>query len=885
MRKIKKVLIILVSFLVLLPLIKIKVNASDVPITKSDGNGDVTYIGTNVKVTIPSTYSFPETSFRAVWISAFTGDISGFSSEAQYKQEMIDVFEILEYYNINAMIFHVRARNDAFYESKYNKWSSYYSTNPSWDALPWIIEECHKRGIEFHAWLNPYRVSTSAANLEQVAKNFKANNPASNPDNLLKADSCVILNPGLPNVRKFLINTCMELIENYDVDAIHFDDYFYASGVDDSQTYAMYNSKGLSLGDWRREQVNLFIKGLSDEMRSYNEKTGRRVQLGIAPSGIWKSAGGSSYVKYDEDGNAITNGSSTTSSFEHYGGHLYADTLKWINEEWIDYILPQTYWAIEHGSAGYPDLVKWWAEVVKYKKVNLYVALGMYMRNESGGSSWKTNDLEGFNQIMYGSNYETVKGYSVYEYKSLRAAANGSDRSFKRVNELWSNPSILPEIRTMDKIVIDNPKNLSVGKVEKGYKLEFDEVEKAKFYVIYRSENELTYSASEVIDVIGGNLSINGKVNYVDLINNEEDYYYGVKAQSYSLTLTFGVYTSTNGSAIVDNAQIEKVDTVITSSDFLENTNMDIKWKKIYHYIGEEVNYELYYSSDNVNWIKNEQEIILNDGNGYASTKLKIGSNVNKIYFKIRAYNDYGESYSDIYDLNIYKKLGLINHFSIIGNPYYGETVEFVWNNLLDYSDIKYFIQKSYDGLVYEDVIEVQKNDKINIRYNYLLSDDIGKIYFRIKGEADGRVGYSNEKVIEIKKNLGSIQNYKVNNEEANDYYVLKEEDELIVTYNANNNLSYVPRLSRNGKTWMVASKVDSFNTIEIDKNTYKQRIYISGLDLKLYFYVEVTGENAISKTNLFEIYVIPEYVFYDDLISFMQNEQNLIINKNNIFN
>ena len=877
----RKVLIVLMLLLLLLPLFKVSVSASEVPIRKADGSGDVTYIGSDVKVTIPDTYNLPESSFRAVWVSAFTGDISGFSSEAQYKQEIMQVFKTLEYYNINAMIFHVRARNDAFYESKYNKWSPYYNSNPTWDALPWIIEECHKRGIEFHAWLNPYRVETSSANVNEVAKKFRSNNPASNPKNLLNSSDSVILNPGLPEVRRFLINTCMELIEDYDVDAIHFDDYFYAAGVDDSETYAKYNTEGMSLGDWRREQVNLFIKGLSDEMRAYNKKTGRRVQLGIAPSGIWRSGDGK--VTYDANGNAITNGSSTTSTFIHYGGHLFADTLKWVNNEWIDYILPQSYAAIEHPDAGYPDLIKWWAQVVKYKKVNLYAALGLYMRNEKGGSSWTNNDLEGYNQIMYGSKYDTVHGYSVYDFKSLRASASGSDRGFKKVNELWSKPAILPEIKTMDKIVIDTPKNLTVGKVNNGYRLQFDEVENAKFYVIYRSSKELTYSPNEVIDIIG-NQSYEKIVNYVDLIDTKDNYYYGIKAQSYSLTLTDGVSIETTNSIKVDEAPIEKVDTIITSSNLIVNSKLDVKWRKIYHSVGDEINYELYYSTDANTWKKGENEIELNDGNGYVSSSLKIPSNAKTLYIRVRAYNNSGESMSEIKTIRVYENLGSINHFCIKGEIYSESTIEFVWNNKMEYPDIKYTIQKSYDGIVYEDVIEVETTKEVNIRKTYKLPKETGRIYYRVKGEVGERVGYSNEKMIEVKGSLGEISDYEVNSEVVKEYYVLKEEEIIEITYSIKTGVTYISRLSRDGNTWVLASKHHSKNKLETEGSKQKQTIYASGMDLKLYYYLEANKDGSTTKTKLVEIYVIPEFIFYDELMTFMNNEQKSLLGKLGMF-
>ncbi len=267
----------------------------------------------------------------------------------------------MEWHNLNALIFHIRIDNDAIYYSSMNPWSSWftvYGEDPGWDPLEWVIEETHKRGIEFHAWMNPYRITASGkkgVTAAKVASKIPSYNIGSNPDNLLVSSETygTILNPGIPEVRTFIVDTCMEVIEKYDVDAIHFDDYFYISSVDDEREYQKYNPNNLKKDDWRREQVDLFIKELSEEMRAYNKEHNRFVQLGISPSGIWKSAGDSSYVKYDENGTAITNGSGTYSTFEHYGEYLYSDTKKWCDEEWIDYILPQTYWGISHPTAAF----------------------------------------------------------------------------------------------------------------------------------------------------------------------------------------------------------------------------------------------------------------------------------------------------------------------------------------------------------------------------------------------------------------------------------------------------------------------------------------------------------------------------------------------------
>ena len=183
----------------------------------------------------------------------------------------------MEWHNLNALIFHIRIDNDAIYYSSMNPWSSWftvYGEDPGWDPLEWVIEETHKRGIEFHAWMNPYRITASGkkgVTAAKVASKIPSYNIGSNPDNLLVSSETygTILNPGIPEVRTFIVDTCMEVIEKYDVDAIHFDDYFYISSVDDEREYQKYNPNNLQKDDWRREQVDLFIKESLCSIRNF----------------------------------------------------------------------------------------------------------------------------------------------------------------------------------------------------------------------------------------------------------------------------------------------------------------------------------------------------------------------------------------------------------------------------------------------------------------------------------------------------------------------------------------------------------------------------------------------------------------------------------------
>ena len=307
----KKAIILFLAVIIGIFLADATVKAYElVDLERADGNGYVTHLWTYVPVQIPDVYEDQETDFRGVWISTMTGDIAGFESISQYMEEINSVFVIMEYFNLNVMVFLIRIYNDAFYESEYNKRSGYYSKADYslFDPLEWIIDECHQRGIEFHAWMNPYRVISSGApaNLADYAATEPSYNIASNPEYLLKTGANgIILNPGEPAVREFLVNTCLEVVEKYDVDAIHFDDFFYADGVDDSVTRAKYNTEGLSLEDFRRRQVDLFIEELSSELRAFNARTGRTVQFGISPLGIYNNGWYTEEYIYDDNGNLI----------------------------------------------------------------------------------------------------------------------------------------------------------------------------------------------------------------------------------------------------------------------------------------------------------------------------------------------------------------------------------------------------------------------------------------------------------------------------------------------------------------------------------------------------------------------------------------------------
>ncbi|MFA5474160.1 MAG: family 10 glycosylhydrolase [Acholeplasmataceae bacterium] len=468
------------------------------------------------------TYAYPEpkgltseTEFRATWLSHFIGSLPAYTNEASFKQQASAMLDHLEHNNINAMIIHFRTHNNALYKSDLNPIASWFSqvNFNAFDPMEWLIEAAHARGIEFHAWLNPYRVLTT-----YQSGALPPGNPQNDPNNLLTYSGATILNPALPNVRQHVVDSILEILERYDVDAIHFDDYFYmnlgANGgnilTEPDQDYFLQNNLGFpntkaGKSDWRREQVNFLIEDISDAIKTFNQDNDRFVQFGISPTGIYRNGDG--VVTYDGEGMPITSGSLTQGQ-EHYASYLFADSLKWIKEGWLDYILPQSYWASTHPIAGYPEVMGWWDKVVRYLDVNLYSGIGVYMADANPASevySWRNNPNEFKNQLAFLETLDNVSGFSIYSYNMVRSeyqgAAIASATQIKNARSAyWQNIAILPEIKSMTPVHLPSVTNV-LHNAGTG-KLTFDAQAGAKFYYIYRSDAPLTYENDEIVAVI-----------------------------------------------------------------------------------------------------------------------------------------------------------------------------------------------------------------------------------------------------------------------------------------------------------------------------------------------------------------------------------------------
>lgn len=274
----------------------------------------------------------------------------------------------------NAVFLQVRPCSDAFYPSGIYPWSRYLTgqqgTAPDseFDPLKYWVSEAHKRGLELHAWINPYRIARDADEWGSLAEGSPARQ---HPDWVVPYGEGYYFDPARPEVRQMVTDGVMEIVENYQVDGIHLDDYFYpGADFNDGTSYAAYGADFPDIGDWRRNNVNLLVSGLDAAIHEADPD----MEFGISPSGIWASN-----TMHPE-------GSATTSGFSSYFS-LYADSRTWVREGWVDYIAPQLYWEMGHAKADFSALLDWWSGVVKEaeeKNVSLYVGLADYKTVEAG---------------------------------------------------------------------------------------------------------------------------------------------------------------------------------------------------------------------------------------------------------------------------------------------------------------------------------------------------------------------------------------------------------------------------------------------------------------------------------------------------------------------
>ena len=356
----------------------------------------------------------PTSDFRGVWVATVLNidyPSKPVTDQEVLKNEALTILDNAADMGMNAIFLQVRPTADALYKSKYFPWSKYLTgsqgTPPAngFDPLEFWVTEAHKRGIELHAWINPYRITKRqtgdpAASLASLAPS----NPARlHPGWVVKhTDSNLYFDPGIPEVRKLVIDGALEIIESYDVDGIHFDDYFYpGTNFNDGATFKKYGKAYDNINDWRRANANTLVKDLHKAIKAKD----RTVRFGISPFGIWANKG-------------TTPLGSDTKGLESYAAH-YADTLKWVKDGTLDYIAPQLYWNIGYAIADYSKLLTWWKNAVAGTNVDLYIGQAAYRTGNSSSSSPWYGISEIPRQLQLNAVTPQVKGSIFFSYKSL----------------------------------------------------------------------------------------------------------------------------------------------------------------------------------------------------------------------------------------------------------------------------------------------------------------------------------------------------------------------------------------------------------------------------------------------------------------------------------
>lgn len=418
--------------------------------------------------------AYPKREFRAAWIQSVNGQFRGMPTE-KLKQNLIGQLNSLQKAGINAIIFQVRPEADALYASRLEPWSRFLTgvqgkaPEPYWDPMQFMIDECHKRGMEFHAWINPYRTKTTLKS--ELAPNHVYN---IHPEWFVTYGDQLYFDPALPESRRHICMVVSDIVSRYDVDAIHMDDYFYPypiKGKDfpDDASFARFGGGFSNKGDWRRSNVNVLIKKLHETIREIK----LWVKFGVSPFGIYRN----------ESSDPL---GSKTKGLQNYDD-LYADVLLWAREGWIDYNIPQIYWHIGHPVADYETLVKWWARNTE----NRPLFIGQSVMNTVQNADPKNPSINQLPRKMALQRaYQTIGGSC--QWPASAVVENAGKYRDALIAEYHKYPALPPVFDFMDNEAPAKVRKMKPVWTEDGYILFWtapkykEEMNRAVQYVVYR---------------------------------------------------------------------------------------------------------------------------------------------------------------------------------------------------------------------------------------------------------------------------------------------------------------------------------------------------------------------------------------------------------------
>ncbi|MFE4261464.1 glycoside hydrolase family 10 protein [Streptomyces sp. NPDC056883] len=356
-------------------------------------------------------------AFRGMWVASVQNvdwpSQSGLSAREQ-RAELLGLLDTAVARRLNAVILQVRPTADAMWPSAREPWSQWLTgeqgVDPGWDPLGTAVAEAHARGLELHAWFNPYRVANHTDRSLLVPEHPARRNRGWT----VPYGGKLYYNPGLPEVRRFVQDAMLDAVARYPLDGVHWDDYFYPYPVegrdfDDDAAYEQYGRAFATRADWRRHNTDTLVREMSERLRALRPAT----RFGISPFAVWRNS--------DRD----PLGSPTQAGVGTYDD-LYADTRKWVREGWIDYIVPQAYWQIGHPTADYAAIVPWWARTVAGTRVQLYVGEALYRCDaQSSTAAWR-DPRELSRHLRFAAGYPEVRGHVYFSAKQVDADPNGA---------------------------------------------------------------------------------------------------------------------------------------------------------------------------------------------------------------------------------------------------------------------------------------------------------------------------------------------------------------------------------------------------------------------------------------------------------------------------
>lgn len=469
-------------------------------------------------------FSEPKREFRAAWVATIANidwpSKKGLTSQEQ-KDEFVKILDHHKSMGINAVIVQVRAATDAFYARSVEPWSEWLMgtqgtpPSPYYDPMVFMIDECHKRGIEFHAWFNlnrgKHKKSTSIMDTHLTK---------TKPEWFLNYDGYELYNFGIPAVREYLEEVILEVVRNYDIDGVHFDDYFYpykVTGLEipDQSTYRLYGRGFENVGDWRRHNIDVLVKSLSEKISE--EK--KWVKFGISPFCVWRN-------KTDDPTGSATQGGQPSYDY------LFADTRKWAEYGWIDYIAPQIYFTFEFDKVPYATMTDWWVQ--NKGKALLYIGHGIYRVDPDSKSIGWDDPKQLARQMQYNRLSKGVGGSIFYNTNTL---IKNKLQVRDQIKAHYNTAVLQPAMPWKDNIPPNAPQNLNVQKVGNiGLSISWEtpslarDKDKVWSYVIYRFNN-LENVNLENPRAICSIIVNDGRNAFVDKTANlNSSYYYVVTA-------------------------------------------------------------------------------------------------------------------------------------------------------------------------------------------------------------------------------------------------------------------------------------------------------------------------------------------------------------------